>query len=89
MANKTETLRVRMEPKTKQDAEKIFAMLGLSATDAVTMFYKQVKYNKGIPFEPKIPNASLRKTLREIEAKKGLTRYDSLDELRAKFETKH
>lgn len=89
MANKTETLRVRMEPKTKRDAEKIFAMLGLSATDAVTMFYKQVKYNRGLPFEGRVPNASLRKTIKEIDAGIGLQRYSSLDALRAEFESKH
>lgn len=89
MANKTETVRIRMEPKIKKDAEKIFAALGISTTDAVTMFYKQVKFARGLPFESKVPNASLRKTIANVEAGKGMKRYESLDALKAEFESKH
>lgn len=75
MANKTETVRVRMEPKIKKDAEKIFAELGLSPSDAVTMFYKSVKREGGLPFETKIPNASLTRTLKRIQQGKEPMRH--------------
>jgi DNA-damage-inducible protein J len=46
-----EQLNVRMPKDTKAAAESVFAELGLSATDAVRMFYKQVALRQGLPFE--------------------------------------
>ena len=36
---KTEMIRARVEPELKSQAEAIFSELGLSATEAVTLFY--------------------------------------------------
>ena len=37
---KTAMIRARVEPELKQEAEKVFTTLGLSATEAITLFYK-------------------------------------------------
>lgn len=55
MAVKTANLYARLEPEVKEQAEKILATLGISASNAITMFYKQIILNRGIPFEVKIP----------------------------------
>ena len=39
---KTEFIRARVEPELKTQAEEIFSKLGLSPTDAITLFYVQV-----------------------------------------------
>ena len=39
---KSAMVRARVEPKLKQDAESLFERLGLSATQAITLFYRQV-----------------------------------------------
>ncbi|HIP52214.1 MAG TPA: hypothetical protein EYG94_09030 [Campylobacterales bacterium] len=31
--------------------------IGVSTTQAINMFYQQIKYHNGIPFEVKIPNS--------------------------------
>lgn len=77
--SKSESVRARMEPNLKKDAEHIFAMLGLSTTDAITLFYKQVTLHQGLPFEVKIPNQT---TLDAMNEDKGLKRWDSLEALR-------
>ena len=47
---KTAILNARIEPRLKNDVEKIFQELGISPTQAITMFYKQVILNNGLPF---------------------------------------
>lgn len=52
---KTATIRARIEPELKWQAEELFSQLGLSVTQAITLFYKQVTLQKGLPFAVKIP----------------------------------
>jgi DNA-damage-inducible protein J len=64
-------IHARMEPELKQDAESIFRALGMTTTEAVTLFYKQVKMRHGLPFTVEIPDEELDTWQRE-EIKKGL-----------------
>ncbi len=57
--------------------------LGLSATEAMTLFYKQVVLRLGVPFEVSIPNVETVEGLREAREPGELTEYSSLDELKA------
>ena len=52
---KTEMICARMEPELKREAEKIFSALGLSPTEAITLFYKQIAFYRGLPFTVRIP----------------------------------
>ncbi|SEF92296.1 addiction module antitoxin, RelB/DinJ family [Eubacterium ruminantium] len=56
MATKTANLYARIEPDVKEQAESILATLGIPASNAINMFYKQIILNKGLPFEVKIPD---------------------------------
>lgn len=51
---KTESLYVRMEPELKNQAEEILSSLGLSASTAINMFYRQIVLKRGIPFDLKL-----------------------------------
>jgi DNA-damage-inducible protein J len=53
---KSSTIRARIEPDLKGKAEHIFQQLGLTTTQAITLFYKQVELKKGLPFDVAIPN---------------------------------
>jgi DNA-damage-inducible protein J len=53
---KTATVRARIEPKLKHDAESVLTQLGLSFSEAIELFLTQVKLTNGIPFDIKIPN---------------------------------
>lgn len=53
---KSANLYARIEPDLKENAEAILNVLGISASSAITMFYKQIVMHNGIPFELKIPN---------------------------------
>ena len=52
--SKTSNVFVRVEPKTKEQAETILNSLGLSMSSAVDLFLKQVVIQKGIPFDIKL-----------------------------------
>lgn len=51
---KTSNLVVRLEPEVKEKAEAIFKKMGISASTAVDMFYRQVIVDGGMPFAAKV-----------------------------------
>ena len=80
---KTEMIRARVEPDLKVQAERVLRELGLSATEAITLFYKRVVLRQGVPFEISIPNAETVEALREAREPDELTEHSSLDQLKA------
>ena len=70
--SKTSTIRARIEPDLKGKAEHIFKQLGLTTTQAITLFYKQVELKKGLPFDVAIPNATTLKTFSDTDADQGI-----------------
>ncbi len=75
-----------MEPELKQEAEKVFAALGLSPTEAITLFYKQVTFYQGLPFAVKIPREETLEAIRQARSGKGLIKYSGVDELMTEFD---
>ena len=55
---KTASINARIEPIVKERAESIFAAIGISASDAIGMFYRQVAFKKGLPFDVCVPDAT-------------------------------
>lgn len=54
---KSANLYARIEPDLKEQAETILSALGIPASNAITMFYRQVVLQKGLPFEVRLPTA--------------------------------
>ncbi len=54
---KSANLYARIEPEVKEQAENILAALGIPASSAITMFYKQIIMQRGLPFEVKLPRS--------------------------------
>ena len=61
---KTSYIQAKIQPELKEQVEAIFEKLGLSSSQAISMFYNQVLLQNGIPFEVKIPQANI--TLADI-----------------------
>jgi len=55
MAAKTANLYARVEPDIKEQAEAILSTLGISASNAINMFYRQIILRQGLPFDVSIP----------------------------------
>jgi DNA-damage-inducible protein J len=77
---KTPTIRARTEPGLKADAERVFRKLGISSSEAINLFYSQVRLRKGLPFPVEIPNAVMRRTFEKTDRGEDLHEYPSLDE---------
>jgi DNA-damage-inducible protein J len=66
--SKSAVIRARIEPDLKKHAENIFHHLGVSTSQAIAIFYKQVVLRKGLPFNVAIPNQTTRRTFEETDA---------------------
>ena len=65
-------IRARVEEKLKFDVGRVFEKLGLSTTEAITLFYKQIKLHNGLPFSVKIPNKTTKRIFAETDKNKNL-----------------
>ncbi len=84
---KTGTIRARVEPKLKAEAEGILNSLGMNPSDAIRMFYKQVVMRKGLPLEVAVSNAETRRAMAGVKGRRGLNRYKDAKELAKKLGT--
>lgn len=64
---KSANLYARIEPDVKEQAENILSALGIPASNAITMFYKQIILQKGLPFDVKLPEHPLDVSLMATE----------------------
>lgn len=55
MSSKTANLYTRIEPDLKSQAEAILAGLGVSVSNAINMFYRQIVMHRGLPFAVQFP----------------------------------
>ena len=79
--NKSAMIRARVDPNLKEEVENVFEQLGLSTTQAITLFYQQVKLNRGLPFDVRIPNAVTQRTFAETDAGENIVRCDSAQDM--------
>jgi len=56
LAIKSTDVRSRVEPDLKEDATLVLAQCGLSLSDGIRLFLRQVVAKRGLPFEVKVPN---------------------------------
>lgn len=83
---KSSTIRARIEPDLKVKAEHIFKELGLTTTQAITLFYKQVELKNGLPFDVVIPNEDTRKTFSDTDAGRDLIICDDAEDMFKKLD---
>ncbi|TPI45458.1 type II toxin-antitoxin system RelB/DinJ family antitoxin [Mesorhizobium sp. B2-9-1] len=73
-------VRARIDSATKDQATEALAAMGLSVSDAIRILLVRVAADKEFPFPVKVPNATTRKAMAELEKGKG-KRFASTDEL--------
>ena len=86
--SKTDRIEARIESEVKQAAEAVFSQLGVSPSDAIRIFYRQVAIHQGFPFEVRIPNPETLAAIEEVEKHpERLKRYNSVDEMFEDWDT--
>jgi DNA-damage-inducible protein J len=82
---KSSAMTIRIDPEIKSQADNVLQYLGMTTSEAVTIFLRQVILNNGIPFLVKAPayNEETLVALREAEsiAKNGPHRFNSAGEM--------
>ncbi len=81
---KTRMVHVRVDPGLKASAERVFSQIGISTTEAIRLFLKQVELHDGLPFPVAIPNAETVAAMAEANNSAALKQYASFRELREK-----
>jgi len=79
--NKSAMIRARVDPVLKDEVEDLFDKLGLSTTQAITLFYQQVRLHQGLPFEVRIPNEVTRRTFAETDAGENIVRAENAEDM--------
>lgn len=79
--SKTSMVRARLEPDLKENAEYVFRELGLTTTQAITLFYKQVVLRRGLPFDIEIPTETTRKTFDDTDAGRNVIVCKDVDDM--------
>ena len=96
---KTANLYARIEPGVKEQAESILSALGIPASSAITMFYKQIILHGGLPFDVKLPfppldfstlskeeiDKELEKGYKQIIENQTLSAEEAFDNLQKKY----
>jgi DNA-damage-inducible protein J len=78
---KSAQIRARIEPEVKEEAEAILEELGISPTVAITMLYKQIIHQQGLPFTVAMPNETTRRAISDAREGRELIEADSMDAL--------
>ncbi len=78
---KTAQINTRTEAELKEEVECILKSLGLSTSEAINIFFRQVKLRRGLPFPVEIPNEETLKVFRESEEGKGLVECEDADDI--------
>lgn len=70
-----------MDSMLKSGVEDLFGRLGLTASSAITLFYQQVLFANGLPFQVLVPNEVTEKALQDAEEGRDVRHFDSIDSL--------
>lgn len=85
MKTKKERIQVAVESELKTEAEDILQDLGMNPTTAITVFYKQVIEEGGLPFEVKLSERTkqARRIARLAKKSPNITRIEDNETLEA------
>ena len=77
---KSAVVNARMETELKSEVEAIFRQLGMNTTQAITMFFEQVRLHRAVPFQIKLPNEESIEAMKDALAGKNMETV-SMDDL--------
>ncbi len=78
---KTAVVRARIDEGLKHDVEGVLGQLGLSMSEAISLYMAQIKLQHGIPFDIRVPNKETLETFRDTEEKRNLVRSKNADDM--------
>ena len=76
----------RIDRATKAATEKVLDALGMTPTEAIRLFYRQIAIRKSFPLELHVPNKLTASVLAKSDKNQGIERYNSAAELYASWD---
>lgn len=86
--NKTALVQSKVDPVVKEHVKEILNALGLSTSQAINMFLKQIIIQNGLPFEVKVPETLSQEEVREISRSYKVIKEGKFTEVKNKSELK-
>lgn len=71
----------RIDPKLKCETEKVLKNLGLTNSQAITLFFNQIALRKALPFAVALPNTKTAKAIEQALAGLDLEEVESIEAL--------
>ena len=84
--SKTSIVRARVEPELKENVEHILNKIGLTSSQAIRLFLKQIELHNGLPFNLTIPNKITEKTFKDTDDGKNLVECKDIEDMFKKLE---
>lgn len=84
--HKTEVIHARMTPELKHSVEAVLRKVGLSTTEAISLFFHQIVLTEGLPFAVRVPNKATREAMLDVQNDINMTSHTSLADLRHSLE---
>ena len=78
---KTAMITARVDPELKRETEEVLKGLGLTTTQAITLFFNQISLRKGLPFAIAMPNSRTAKAIEDALAGIDLNTAENVDAL--------
>jgi len=75
-------VRARIDTATKERAARALEAMGLSISDAIRLLMVRIAEEHRLPFDVKVPNATTKKAVAQLEAGKG-KKFANVDDLMA------
>ena len=76
---KSSVVHARIEPQTKEKAEGVLRKLGLTPTEAIRIFYRQISLRGGLPFPVEVPNELTASTLVKCRRGEDIQEFESVE----------
>jgi len=78
---KTAEIRVLVEPTLKKKSKKILDEIGISESEAVRIFFRNLVNRKEFPLELKVPNKETLQSMKDADEGNTIGPFNSVDEL--------
>lgn len=79
--SKTTMITARIDPELKRETEKVLKELGLTTSQAITLFFNQISLRKALPFAVAIPNTETAQAIEKALAGVELYEAENVDAL--------
>lgn len=84
--NQSAIIHARIDQETKTATEFILEKIGMTPTEAIRLFYRQIAIRKEFPIELRVPNKQTASVLSKSDKNKEIESFQSAQELYSSWE---